>query len=131
VVLREFSEFLVAAVMPETPSLVFALSIMVVAVYAARNGLEVIARCADYLLPFMVAFALTIVLLALPEIRLEHLFPLGERGWVPVLASALVAFLFVGEVVILAAFGGLVNPPPGLRASLISGLLGIGFFWSS
>jgi len=44
------------------------------------------------------------------------------------LASALVAFLFVGEVVILAAFGGLVNPPPGLRASLISGLLGIGFF---
>jgi len=80
VVLREFSEFLVAAVMPETPSLVFALSIMAVAVYAARNGLEVIARCADYLLPFMVAFALTIVLLALPEMRLEHLFPLGERG---------------------------------------------------
>ncbi|MDN5362830.1 MAG: hypothetical protein PWP70_1877, partial [Moorella sp. (in: firmicutes)] len=44
VVIREFSEFLTVAVMPETPSLFFTISIAVVAVYAARNGLEVIAR---------------------------------------------------------------------------------------
>ncbi|MDK2817397.1 MAG: hypothetical protein PWR22_2026 [Moorella sp. (in: firmicutes)] len=130
VVIREFSEFLVTAVMPETPALFFSLSIVAVAVYAARNGLEVIARCTDFILPLMVAFIAIVLLFATPEMAPRNLLPVLENGFRPVLGGALVTWRFLGQIFILATFGAFVNPPRALRASLVSGLLGIAFFLS-
>ncbi|MDN5344730.1 MAG: hypothetical protein PWQ18_841 [Clostridia bacterium] len=128
VVIREFSEFLATAVMPETPCLFFSISILIIAIYAARNGLEVITRCTDFILPLMVIFIAAIFLLAMPEMATRHLLPVLENGIRPVLGGALVAWSFLGQVVILATYGAFVNPPRALGWSLITGLLGIAFF---
>ncbi|MEW8958123.1 Spore germination protein YndE [Moorella humiferrea] len=128
VVIREFSEFMVTAVMPETPALFFSITIVAVAVYAARNGLEVLARCTDFILPLMVTFIAIVLLFAMPEMMPRNLLPILENGFRPVLGGILVAWSFLGQVVILAAYGAFVNPPRALKASLTSGLLGIAFF---
>lgn len=128
VVIREFSEFMVTAVMPETPALFFSITIVAVAVYAARNGLEVLARCTDFILPLMVAFIAIVLLFAMPEMHIKNLLPVLENGLRPVFNGALVAWSFMGQVVIIAAYGAFINPPQALKASLISGLLGIAFF---
>ena len=128
VVIREFSEFLTIAVMPETPCLFFSISIMIIAVYAARNGLEVIARCTDFILPLMVVFIVSIFIFATPEMAVRNLFPILENGFRPVLGGALVAWSFLGQVVIISTYGAFVNPPRALGWSLIAGLLGIAFF---
>ncbi|GAF25248.1 GerAB/ArcD/ProY family transporter [Neomoorella thermoacetica] len=128
VVIREFSEFLTTAVMPETPFLFFACSIVTVAVYAARNGLEVIARCTDFIMPLLVAFFVVILLFATPEMSLRNILPFLENGIRPVLGGSLITWPFMGQVIILATYGAFVNPPRSLGWSLISGLLGIAFF---
>ncbi|WP_406676857.1 GerAB/ArcD/ProY family transporter [Moorella sp. ACPs] len=130
VVIREFSEFLVTAVMPETPALFFSLSIVAVAVYAARNGLEVIARCTEFILPLMVTFVAIVILFATPEMMPRNILPIMENGLRPVLGGALVAWSFLGQIFILATYGAFVNPPRALGTSLFSGLLGIAFFLS-
>lgn len=128
VVIREFSEFLTTAVMPETPCLFFACSIVAVAIYAARNGLEVIARCTDFIMPLLVSFIVVILLFATPEMSLRNIFPFLESGIRPVLGGSLITWPFLGQVIILAIYGAFVNPPRSLGWSLISGLLGIAFF---
>lgn len=127
-VLREFSEFLVSAVMPETPLLVFTVTLVVVAVYGARNGIEVISRSAEFVMPLMVLFILTILSLVTPEMSLRNLFPLLERGIRPVLAGAVVVLGFTGEISLLAGISGFINPPQGIKMSVILGLVGVFFF---
>ncbi|MCG0277988.1 MAG: spore germination protein [Thermanaeromonas sp.] len=127
-VLREFSEFLVSAVMPETPLLVFTVTLAAVAVYGARNGIEVISRSAEFVMPLMVLFILTILSLVTPEMSWRNLFPVLERGVGPVLAGAIIVLGFTGEISLLAGISGFINPPQGIRMSVTIGLLGVFFF---
>lgn len=127
-VLREFSEFLVSAVMPETPLLVFTVTLVAVAIYGARNGIEVISRSAEFVMPLMVVFILTILSLVTPEMSWRNLFPMLERGVKPVLAGAIVVLGFTGEISLLAGISGFINPPQGVRMSVIVGLAGVFLF---
>lgn len=127
-VLREFSEFLVSAVMPETPLLVFTVTLAAVAVYGARNGIEVISRSAEFVMPLMVVFILTILSLVTPEMSSRNLFPILEKGVKPVLSGAIVVLGFTGEISLLAGISGFINPPQGIRMSVIVGLAGVFLF---
>ena len=127
-VIRQFSEFLTTAVMPETPYLFFACSIVAIAIYAARQGLEVIARCTDFIMPLLVAFIVIILLFATPEMTTSNLLPVMEYGLRPVLSGALVSWSYMGQVVILTAYGAFLNSPRALGLSLVTGLAGIAFF---
>lgn len=131
IILREFSEFLVTAVMPETPLLVFTVTITAVAVYAARNGVEVIARSAEFVMPLMVAFFLIVLVLVTPQMSVRNLFPFLERGIRPVVSGAMLAWGFTGEIVVMTAIGAFVNPPREIRKSLLVGLTGVLLFLSS
>lgn len=128
VILREFSEFLVTAVMPETPLIVFTVTIVAVAVYAARNGVEVIARAAEFIMPLLVVFFGIVLALVTPQMSLRNLFPLLEGGIKPVLAGVIVSWGFTGEIVVMTAISGFINPPQGVKVSLAVGLAGIFFF---
>ncbi|HBT47422.1 MAG TPA: hypothetical protein DEA73_06040 [Peptococcaceae bacterium] len=128
IVLREFGEFLVAAVMPETPLIVFTVTLMVLAVYAARNGLEVIARSAQFILPLMVSFFLIVLVLATPKMSLRNLFPLLEGGLGPLLLGAFITLGSTGEIIVISVVGAFLQQPEGVKRSLILGLAGILFF---
>ncbi|MBE3581237.1 MAG: endospore germination permease [Thermoanaerobacteraceae bacterium] len=128
IILREFGEFLVAAVMPETPLIVFTATLAALAIYASRNGIEVIARSTQFILPLMVSFFVIVLVLAAPKMSLRNLFPLFEGGIRPILGGAIITWGFTGEIIVMAIIGGFIHPPQGVKRSLFLGLAGIPVF---
>lgn len=85
-VLGNFSNFFAMAVMPETPGVVFALLTALICASAARNGVEVIARCSQVLVFPVILIFLVDVLLLLREFDARNLqpvleAPLGKLLW--------------------------------------------------
>lgn len=63
-VLRNLSDFLTGTIMPETPGPVFHIMFLIVAGYAAAQGVETIARLSQLLTPFLVFPFWFVILLA-------------------------------------------------------------------
>lgn len=100
--LRDFGEFFVMAVMPETPLLAFEAIALALAVMAASGGLEVIARSAELLFPIIVAAFLAVFLGNVGDLRLNELFPLLSRGLRPAVSGVLTHWPWFGEAVVFA-----------------------------
>ncbi|MHB1125612.1 MAG: GerAB/ArcD/ProY family transporter [Bacillota bacterium] len=125
---REFADFMVTAFMPETPKVVFIGVLLLLAASAVRNGLEVIGRMSEFLFTIFVVSFLFIILLLIPDIRLENMFPVLDEGFKPVIRAALPASAFRGELVLLLMFLPYINRPEKGRkvavlATLIIGLI--------
>ncbi|NLY50975.1 MAG: GerAB/ArcD/ProY family transporter [Firmicutes bacterium] len=105
-VLRKISELYVTAVMPETPILVFAGVIVLLAAISVWSGLEIIGRLAELFFPF-IALAILIshvLILATPNlVHWEHLTPVLDRGIKPVLRATLSILTFPFAETILFA----------------------------
>lgn len=99
IIIREFAEFIVIAVLPETPISMVILLMMAAAVYAVRGGIEVLARTNEVVMGIMlVSFALVITLV-FKDLRLEWLKPVLGYGWAPVLRGAWAPITWYGEVI--------------------------------
>jgi spore germination protein KB len=104
-VLRNLGDFIITAILPETPIQFLHISFMAIVIMAVRLGLEVIARAAEIFAPWALMFIVLIVLLLTPEmefIKLQPVFGTGIlsvlRGALPVLGSPyleLVVFLVI------------------------------------
>lgn len=77
-VVGNFTDFLAALIMPETPELVFAILIVLVCASAVRNGVEVLARCGQVLVPIVLLILAFLVLLQLPDFDPTNLQPILE-----------------------------------------------------
>lgn len=75
--------------MPETPPYVITIFFLVPALYAAKLGLEAIARFTEFLLPFAVVVYISLNLFILPKLEFNNLLPVMEYGIGPVLEGAL------------------------------------------
>lgn len=100
-VVREFGTFLVAAVMPDTPLIVFHVLGVAVTAYLVRNGLEVLARFNQLFIP-SAAFLAIVFLLSAKDMRLERVLPLFDAGLVPVLKGAAAPASWLGEIAVFA-----------------------------
>jgi len=85
ITLYQYSAFITTAVMPETPSLFFIITMVLFGVYAARNGIEVICRLSELLTPIIMASIIIIALLLIKDMDLKALTPVLEKGVGPVL----------------------------------------------
>ena len=83
--LTQFGSFLSTAVMPETPILFFAVSLILLCTYAARSGIEVISRVSEFCVPIFLIGIMTIVLFLTKDMNLKALTPILEKGTLPVL----------------------------------------------
>lgn len=99
-VVREFGEYALTIKYTETPILAICVLIILLAVYAIKNGLEVISRLIGILAFFFVLFIFTITILLIPQFDPSNLLPFLEHGLKPVLKAGLntIAFPF-GELV--------------------------------
>jgi len=84
-----FSQFLTNTLMPETPEIVFTVTMIVLAGWAAVNGLEVIARLAQLIAVLILLASLFILLASMPNIQLNYLLPQFEDGFGPALKGAI------------------------------------------
>ncbi|QIA26146.1 endospore germination permease [Thermaerobacter sp. PB12/4term] len=100
VIAREFGEFVVATVLPLTPLVVIQGTALALAMWAARDGLEVLARVAELLLPVIAASFVFLLVLLLPNIDGRAILPLLESGWGNLLRGAVPPLAWLGETVL-------------------------------
>ncbi|BAS26449.1 GerAB/ArcD/ProY family transporter [Limnochorda pilosa] len=101
IVLREYGEALVTAIMPETP-ISFIMGVMIaLAAFNVRAGIEVEARMSDVILPVFLVATLLVPALAVNVAQVDWLLPVLSRGWQPVLHAAVTPFVWFGELLFL------------------------------
>lgn len=99
--LRDFSELMVTAFFQETPLLVFSIVMALLVSWAAYEGLEVIARMAQFLLPLTLAGILFSSILSLPQGGgIKNFLPVMEEGWGHTLRGGITQWALFGDVAV-------------------------------
>jgi spore germination protein KB len=93
-VTRNFGEFLGTVAMPETPMMIPILILSLCCIINVRNGIEVMARTAAYLLPIFITIIVVVQFLAIPKLEPSNLQPILGGGIVPILKGGFFAFSF-------------------------------------
>lgn len=124
IVIREFGEFLTTAwFRPETPFIVFHISITLVSAIMVASGLEVTARVTEMLLPWYLFAIVAILVMAAPEMRLEHLLPVAREGLAPIVRGAYPAAVFFHETMVALMFIPYVTEPRKAMGKIVMALL--------
>lgn len=87
--LTNFSEFFTTAVMHETPSLFFVISLTLIAAYAVYHGIEVLGRLSEFIAPIIIIAIIGVVLLLVKDMDLKELTPILEKGIFPSIFTGL------------------------------------------
>ena len=97
--------------LPKTPFEVIMIIICIMSSYAARNGIEVIARVSELLGPIYILAVVLIVLIAIPDTDIDRLKPQLEQGFHPIMFNSPFMLSFFGICIIMAMFIPLCNRP--------------------
>lgn len=103
--------FLQTEVMPETPSVVFAVLFNLVILFATYLGLEVFARTLEILFPVFLLIFIIFVLFVSPQIDIKHIQPVLEVSTQPFLYSVIhfMGLFSFPLVVLLMIFPSAIN----------------------
>ncbi|MGQ9557293.1 MAG: GerAB/ArcD/ProY family transporter [Desulfurispora sp.] len=125
-VLRNIGDFIQTVLLFQTPLAATHILVALLAAYALFLGLEPLTRALALLMPLNLALYLLLQVIDLPISRWAELQPLLDRGWEPVLISALNLSSFpVGEMILLALIVWPIRESPRrLYASWVQGLGG-------
>ncbi|ACV63490.1 spore germination protein [Desulfofarcimen acetoxidans DSM 771] len=105
------TQVIISILLPRSP-FVFIMTIMfIISSYAARNGIEIIARVSELLGPFYIFSIVLIGLIAIPNINIERLKPQLEHGLQPIMSGSLFMLCFYGICIIMTMFIPLCNKP--------------------
>ncbi len=126
-VVREFGVFLVTAVMPATPIIVFLIVVTAVAGYAVRNGLEVLCRFNQLFIP-VTGLLVIVFLLSTLDMKLDRLLPVFDAGLAPIVKSAVTPTMWLGEIVTLAMIIPYLSKPKEAHRVAVLSILITGFF---
>jgi len=105
-VLRQIDEVMINVFLPSTPTLAIIILMMLIVIYGAHHGLEVLCRANEILVPF--AF-LTLVFIALgniTDIQLKNFLPILYNGITPVLHGAILIYASLAQVVLVILMAG-------------------------
>lgn len=94
IVFRNVGEFLNIVAIPETPMLFTLLYVGLVCIFAAKSGIEVMARVGAYTLPIILAILAIVLVLVIPLFRFNYLKPILGEGIGPVLKGGFSGFSF-------------------------------------
>ncbi|KXS43720.1 MULTISPECIES: GerAB/ArcD/ProY family transporter [unclassified Candidatus Frackibacter] len=130
VIIREFGEVLTSIFLPNTPMSLIIVIIVVISASGVRNGIEVISRSNEIILPSIFGFLVIIFLFIFPELDAANLRPVLGTGLIPIIKGAYPAALFYAETVILIIILPAVNRPKKalksvFKATLITGFIGV------
>lgn len=123
--IRLFGEYFTAAPMPETPLLVFLCTMVLVSAYAVHNGLEVIARFGEIIMPITIILVLLIAAFVFGMTDLNLLKPVLEEGILPVLQGAVHAAARTTEPIFIAMLCPYLNVRKKMTLSFIAALAGV------
>lgn len=104
-VLRNFGEYTITAILPSTPLWFIMVCYVLVTGYSVRSGIEVTARTAELIVPFIFLFQLAIFAVLIPYYDFTNVKPILAEGIKPVLKAGLSVLTFpFGESIVLLMF---------------------------
>ncbi|ABZ83623.1 spore germination protein kb, putative [Heliomicrobium modesticaldum Ice1] len=126
-VLINFGEFISVVAIPETPKLVIMFFLILLAIWAVKEGIEVIARMAEIYFPWIIISAIVTFLLLSPKFEIQRFYPILYQNHQKIFQAAIDLFSFpLAEMVLF-----LLLLPSSKQASVVKqymlGLL-LGFF---
>lgn len=128
-VIRNFSEFIKIAALPETPVFVPSMLLVLLCIWSVKEGIEVLGRWSHFVLPILISIILVIVVLSMSMANLHHLLPVLYDNWKPVFEGAFSVFSFpFTEVVVFFLIGNVLNQEKKVAQVYLSGLLIGGIF---
>ena len=98
---RLYGELLTTYFLPQTPILIIAVSLLIVAVFCVYQGIEVLARTADFLLLLVIVAILGIIFIPLRYIDLANLQPVLVRGWKPIFSGIITPTSYISQIWVL------------------------------
>jgi len=113
--IRGFGEFFTSAITPRTPIMVYFTAIVVLAAYAVRSGLEVLARTNFLFLLVMIPIGILASILTNKEKDYGNFLPILEHGPGPMLMGALNLIALYSSFLVLSMVFPHVNEPAKLR----------------
>ncbi|WP_052487288.1 GerAB/ArcD/ProY family transporter [Gordoniibacillus kamchatkensis] len=88
-ILREYADFLIGSFFGKTPMTIVLASMVAVCAFAVHGGVEVLGRAAQVIMPVVVIVWIAIVVLLIPDYKIENMFPVMENGIGPSLKGAI------------------------------------------
>ncbi|MFD3257208.1 endospore germination permease [Paenibacillus lentus] len=99
--IREIEDFMTTQIFEKTPGAVFRFMILFLVIYGLRLGLETLGRAAEIFLPLFILFFTSLMILLLPQIRLENLFPMMNTPLPKLMHSVLYGISYpFGEMIV-------------------------------
>jgi len=95
--------FFTSELMRETPIQAIELLFLIASVMCARLGMVVLSRVVELMLPWIILFALVLILTLLPQVEWQYIMPIWEGGPMPILKSGLSTAMFQ-ELIIMLVF---------------------------
>lgn len=125
-VLRNFGEFIITMALPETPMIVPIIVFGFMCIWAAKAGIETIAKCSEYFIIFVLGLIILFGFLTIPEMDLDNIKPIMGEGVTKALSGVLSSFTFpFGEtVVFMLVFSALKDKKSPYRVYIPALLLG-------
>jgi spore germination protein KB len=108
VMIRQFAESFILAILPRTPISVITLIFLILLMYAALLGIEVLSRVAWFFGPYLLIALLTIFIFALPN-EPQYLLPIFGAGPLPVLKYSLANLASFSEIILLGVLAPLIR----------------------
>ncbi|MGN8645863.1 GerAB/ArcD/ProY family transporter [Gracilibacillus sp. HCP3S3_G5_1] len=119
--LRGFGEFYTSAITPRTPILVYFIAMLILATYAVRNRLEILARTNQTFLVLMIPIGIVASILTHKDKDYGNLLPMLEEGFTPVMFGAFnLTSLYSSFIVLGMIFPYITNKNRLKRLSIIT-----------
>ncbi|GAA0435751.1 endospore germination permease [Lentibacillus halophilus] len=87
-VVNQYGEFVAGIFLPQTPMIVVNIAMVIVCGIAVRGGLETIARTAQIFIPVTFLLWIIIIVLLIPELEPNNMFPIMGDGMMPSIKGA-------------------------------------------
>ena len=98
---RLYGELLNTYFLPQTPILVIYASLLIVAIFCVYQGIEVLARTADFLFLLVIVAILGIIFIPLSYLDLTNLQPIIVRGWKPIFSGIITPTSYISQIWVL------------------------------
>jgi spore germination protein KB len=115
VILREYAEFIASSFLTDTPMAVVVGSLVIVCAAAVRGGVEIIGRSAEVFSSLFIFPLLLMILMLLPDWKINNMFPIMEHGIMPSIKGAATPQGWFSEVFLLNFFLPFVTDRANVR----------------
>lgn len=130
ITLRQLGGFFTTAIMPETPTLVFIISLALLAASAVRNGIEVIGRTGQVIGPAIFITFILIMALVAKDVNPKALLPLFDKGFSQLLYGGLLYAPRCTEILVVAMAAPYLNLKQDINKATFTGFAVYFFFYT-